>query len=127
VIVVILPVAAIAAGVTDVAADATPYLGGWNWAALLLAGVEGALAVAGSVWLCGLAQRRLTGTALTAWTRSSYGAFALQAPVLLTLAIALRPVPWPAEAKATTVAALGILASFWLSSRLMRTSLRRIL
>ncbi|MDY7085021.1 MAG: acyltransferase [Actinomycetota bacterium] len=126
-IVASLPVAAVAAGVTDVAADATPYLGGWHWQAIVLAGVEGALAVAGSVWLCGLAQRRLTGTALTAWTRSSYIAFALQAPVLLTLAITLRPVTWPAEAKAATVAALGILASFWLAGRLRRTTLRRIL
>jgi hypothetical protein len=91
------------------------------------AGEEGALAVAGSVGPSGLAQRRLTGTALKAWTRSSYLAFALQAPVLLTLAIMLRPVLWPAEAKAAAVGALGILASFWPSSRLMRTVLRRIL
>jgi hypothetical protein len=46
---------------------------------------------------------------------------------LLTLAIALRPVPWPAEAKASLVAVLGVPASFWLARRLVRTPVRQVL
>jgi hypothetical protein len=124
-----IPVMAVAFGVTDVAVDAAPFVGGWHWQALILDGVEAALVVAGSVWLFGLAQRRLAGTGPrpAGWARASYAAFVLQAPVLLILAIALRPVPWPAEAKAGLVAALGVPASFWLATRLVRTRLRRVL
>jgi hypothetical protein len=51
----------------------------------------------------------------------------LQAPVLLTLAIAARRLPWPAEAKALSVAVLGVIGCFWLGSLLVRTRLGRIL
>jgi hypothetical protein len=124
-----VPVLAVVSGVTNVAGDATPFLGGWHWQALVLDCVEASLVVAGSVWLLGLAQRRLaaTGPRSVAWARASYAAFALQVPVLLTLAITLRPLPWPAGTKAGLVAALGVLASFWLGMRLVRTGLGRVL
>jgi hypothetical protein len=51
----------------------------------------------------------------------------MQVPVLLTLAIAFRTVPWPAEAKAVVIAMLGVPASFWLGRRLVRTGLRQVL
>lgn len=122
-----VPVVAVAARVTDVAADAAPFVGGWHWQALVLDVVEASLVVAGSVWLCGLAQRRLAGSSPRSitWARGSYAAFALQVPVLLTLEIAFRPLPWPAEAKAGLVAMLAVAASFWLATRLVRTRLRR--
>jgi peptidoglycan/LPS O-acetylase OafA/YrhL len=125
----VVPVLAFATGVTDVAADGAPFLGGWHWQALILDCVEASLVVAGSVWLLGVAQRGLAGTGSrsAAWARASYAAFALQAPVLLTLAIALRPLPWPAGAKAGLVAVLGVAASFWLGMRLVRTRLGRVL
>jgi peptidoglycan/LPS O-acetylase OafA/YrhL len=124
-----VPVVAVGARITDLAVDAGPFVGGWHWQALLLDGVEASLVVAGSVWLCGLAQRRLAGTGArrARWARASYAAFAMQVPVLLTLAIALRPVPWPAEAKATLLAVLGVPASFWLGNRLVRTRMRQVL
>jgi hypothetical protein len=127
-VLVAAPVIAVAAGVTDVAADGGPFLGGPHWQALVLAGVEACLVVAGSVWLCGLAQRRLadTGRRWTAWSRASYAAFLLQAPVLLTLAMVLRPMSWPAEGKAAVVAGLGVPVCFWLGRHLTRTGLRRI-
>jgi peptidoglycan/LPS O-acetylase OafA/YrhL len=117
-----LPVVALGAGVNNVAADAAPFLGGWHWQALILAGVEACLVVAGSVWLCGLAEHRLAGRGRrwAAWARASYAAFLLQAPVLLTLAITIRPLPWPAEPKAGLVAILGVPASFWLGKHLVR-------
>ena len=123
-----VPLVVVGTRVTDVAAGAPPFLGGWHWQALILDGMEAALVVAGSVWLCGVAQRRLAGTGLrwAAWARASYAAFALQVPVLLTLAIALRPAPWPAEAKACVVAVLGVPVSFWLGGQLVRMRLRRV-
>jgi hypothetical protein len=114
--------------VTDVATDAGPFVGGWHWQALLLDVIEATLVVAGSVWVTGMAQRGLSGTGprATHWARASFAAFALQAPVLLTLAIALRPVPWPAEAKAVVVALLGVPISFWIAGRAVRTRLKRV-
>jgi hypothetical protein len=124
-----IPVAAVIIGVSDLAKDGTPFLGGWHWQALLLAAVEAILVVAGSIAVLGLAQRRLmaAGPWWATRSRSSYGAFALQVPVLLTLAIAGRALDWPAEAKGAAVAALGVVGSFWLSSLLVRTRLGRIL
>jgi hypothetical protein len=122
-----VPAVLIGAHITDLAADAGPFVGGWHWQALVLDGVEASLVVAGSVWLCGLAQRWLarTGPRRAGWARASYAAFALQVPVLLTLAITLRPVPWPAEAKAVLVAMVGVPASFWLGRLLVRTRMRQ--
>jgi hypothetical protein len=93
------------------------FLGGPHWAALVVAGIEGLLTVFGSLWLLAAAQRHLTG-----WTRlgpalgrSAYAAFVLQAPVLIGLALAVRPVPVLAEIKAATVAICGLAASFGLA------------
>jgi Acyltransferase family len=124
-----VPVMAVGLGVSNVAEDATPFLGGWHWQALLLASVEASLVVAGSVWMVGFAQRRWasSGRLPARYGRSSYAAFVLQAPVLLTLAIAARPLPWPAEAKAPLVAALGVTACFWLGSLVVHTRLGRVL
>ncbi len=125
----VVPVVAVGLGVSNVADDAGPFLGGWHWQALLLACVEANLVVAGSVWLLGLTQRRwASGGALSARCgRASYAAFVLQVPVLLTLAIAARGLAWPAEAKAFAVAALGVPACFWLGSLMVRTKVGRIL
>jgi hypothetical protein len=46
--------------------------------------------------------------------RAAYAAFLLQAPVLLTLEIAARPMPLPAIVKVVLVAGLGVAGSFWL-------------
>jgi hypothetical protein len=47
-------------------------------------------------------------------------------PVLLTMAIALRTVPWPAEAKAALVALVAVPASFWLGGRFVRYRMRSL-
>jgi glucan biosynthesis protein C len=97
------------------------FLGGPHWAALVVAAVEGLLTVFGSIWLLAAAQRHLAwlwrGAALAP---SAYGAFVLQAPVLIGLALAMRPVPAPAEVKAATVALGGLVLSFGLA-RLLTT------
>jgi hypothetical protein len=119
--------AAAAAGVDfDVFGDARLH-----WAPLGLAALEGPLAVGATVWLLGAAQRRLDrppGRRGRALARSAYAAFILQGPVLIGLALALRPVDVPAEVKALAVACTGVAASFALAWLLVtRTHLRRML
>jgi glucans biosynthesis protein C len=53
-------------------------------------------------------------------SRSAYGAFMLQGLVLIGLAIALQPLPLPAEVKALIVAGAGVAGSFALSWLLIR-------
>ena len=107
------------------------FTGGWNGAAAALSAVEAVLAVGASVWLLGAAQRHLAGPAgpLTrALGRASYAAFVLQGPVLIGLALALRPFPAPAGAKAITVGLIGVVLSFGLGTLVLRwTPLRRVL
>jgi hypothetical protein len=117
---ILLPLLALAAGVRDVATDAGPFLGGPHPQALATAAVEGVLVVTGSVWLVGLAERRLgeAGRRARAWARGAFGAFVIQGPVLMALAAALRGFDAPAGVKAPLVAATAITACFWLGARL---------
>jgi hypothetical protein len=103
-------------GVVNVSQNDVPFLGGWHWQALALDVVEATLVVAGSVWLLALAQRWFThrATALTRWSRRAYAAYLLQAPVLISLEIAARSLPWPAVIKAVMIAGLAVLGSFGL-------------
>jgi hypothetical protein len=76
------------------------------------------------------AQRHLNGTGRLrrGMARGSYLAFMLQGPVLVGLALALRPTDLSGDAKALLVATLGIVGSFALAWPLVtRTPLRRIL
>jgi hypothetical protein len=132
-VLVIPPIAfllALAAGVRNLARDGAPFLGGWRWQSVTLALVEASLVVAGSVWLLAWAQRHLTARPpiLAAADRGAYAAYVLQGPVLLSLAIAARPLPLPALGKALLVGCLAVVASFWLAWVVVeRTILGRIL
>lgn len=100
-----------AVGLLDAVDEA---LGGWHWFAAAFVAVEAVLTIAGPVWLVTAARRRLArryrhGPTLS---RCSYGAFMVQTIALLGLAVALRPVPLPAEVKAVLVAVGAIAASF---------------
>jgi hypothetical protein len=105
--------------------------GGWSWLAVPLPVVEATLAIGVSVWVLGTAQRYLdrpAGPLLRATARSAYGAFILQGPVLVGLAVALRGLGTGAEVKALAVAVAGVALSFGLSWLLVsRTPLRSIL
>jgi glucans biosynthesis protein C len=110
---------------------ADQMMGGWSWYAVVFALVDGLLVVFGPIWLLAVSQRRLRrhlpfGEVLS---RCAFGAFILQTPVLVGLAGALRPVPWPAEAKALVVALLGVVASFVMAHLLIRhvPGVRRVL
>ena len=107
-----LLVAGAAAGV-----DSGAFGGGWGWLALATALLGGAVAVGGAVWALNLAERNFGQP--SPWraraARAAYGAFVAQAPVLIGLALAMRPLPLPAELKALLLAALAVPASFRLA------------
>lgn len=106
------------------------YLGGWRLPAFLGAMTEGVLAVSGPIWLLAFAQRHLDGMGplRRAMARSSYLAFMLQGPVLVTLAFVLRSADLSGDVKALLVATLGVIGSFVLAWLLLqRTALRGIL
>jgi fucose 4-O-acetylase-like acetyltransferase len=110
--------------------DQEVYLGGWGLPAVVWAMSEGALAVSGPIWVLAFVQRHLNGTGRLrrAMARSSYLAFMLQGPVLVGLALALRPTELPGDVKALLVAGLGVAGSFALAWPVVtRTPLRRIL
>lgn len=113
---VVVPLLALALGVTSVSSGIDDFLGGWHWQALLVAVAEGTLVVFGSVWLLGLAQRRFTWSSPLAanCSRGAFTAFVLQGPVLVLLAVAQRPLALPAEAKAMMLVVTGLATSFWL-------------
>lgn len=116
--------------VVNFSRDGVRFLGGWHPQALAFDVVEASLVVAGSVWLLALAQRRLTSRApvLAASARAAYAAFMLQVPVLLSLEIAARPIPWPPKVKAVLVGTLAVAASFGLGWLLVkRTRLGKII
>lgn len=117
-------------GVRDPASESSPFLGGWTVEAGVFVVLEGLLVVFGSVWLLAYARRRLHGTAPW-WQklhRASFAAFFLQGPVLIGLAVALRPVPAVAEVKAVLVLVGGLVMCFGLGWLLVsRTRVGRIL
>ena len=123
------PLVIVLFGIDDLGGDLSPFLSGWTKQALLLATYEGFLAVFGSLWLLRLAQRKLRReTAFrTKMARSSFAAFILQGPVLIVLAVAMRPLPLPAEVKAPVLAAAAIAGCFFLGWLLVaRTRVGRI-
>ena len=108
------------------------WRGGLNLDALAFTALESAVTVVGPVWLLGLAQRHLDRPARwasPAIKRSAYGAFIVQGFVLVGLAVALRPLPLPAEPKALLVAAGAVAGSFALARLLINhiPAVRRVL
>ena len=95
----------------------TQLLGGPHLLAFGFSVADAVLVVFGPVWMLGVAQRRL-GRPLpwgSALARSAFGAFILQTPVLIGLAMALRGVDLPAEIKALAVATGGVALSYGLA------------
>jgi fucose 4-O-acetylase-like acetyltransferase len=106
------------------------YFGGLRFLALVWAMADGVLAVSGPIWVLWFVQRHLDGTGRLrrAMARGSYLAFMLQGPVLVALAVALRPLDIPGDVKALLVASLGVVGSFALAWPIVtRTPLGRIL
>jgi len=107
-----------AAGAGLGAFDEGAWRGGLNVDALAFTTLESTVTVVGPVWLLAAAQRHLDRPrrwARPAMSRSAYGAFIVQGLVLIGLAVALRPLLLPAEAKALLVAGGGVAGSFALA------------
>jgi fucose 4-O-acetylase-like acetyltransferase len=129
-IIATLAIAAVAVSTDLRGLEDDVYSGGWGLPAAVWAMAEGALAVSGPIWVLSFAQRHLNGSGRLrgAAARGSYAAFMLQGPVLVALALALRPVDLPGDVKALLVATMGVVGSFALAWPLVtRTALRRIL
>jgi hypothetical protein len=94
--------------------DPKLYSGGWHWEAIFAPLIEGVLAVAGAMWLLGFFRRHVNSMVPLGkqLIRSYYGAYVLQAPVVIGLVLAFRGLTWPTELKFLVVAPLGIAASF---------------
>ena len=120
-------------GAVAVGVDEDQWWGGsWHWASLGWSLFEVTIAVFGSLWVLGLAQRHLDSRlpwVAPAVSRSAYAAFMLQTPVLIGLAFALRPVPLPAEPKALVLAVSAVAVSFGLARLLVERvpGMRRVL
>ncbi len=130
VVIPIVPLVVAAMAMAGHPATGDHFGGGWRWEAALTATVEGALVVSTAVWILGFAQRHpLPRSRLReAAARAAYAAFLVQAPVLLGLALAVRPVAVPAEIKALLVATAGVVGSFAVAWCLVvRTPLGRLL
>lgn len=82
---------------------------------------DAVLVIFGPIWALGVAQRHLRGRfpGGAALARSAFAAFILQTPVLIGLALALRPLDVPAEVKALAVAAGGVALSYGLAHLLI--------
>jgi len=107
-----------------------PFAGGVTWQALLTAGCEGVIAVGLSVWLLGHFQRRRdhAGPLGVNLGRAAFGAYVLQAPVLVALSLLVSDVPVAPELKFLVVAPAAVAGSFALSWLLTRLpGARRIL
>lgn len=99
-----------------------PFAGGWHWQALLTAVCEATISVALSVWLLGDFQRHhdQTGPLRRALGRAAFGAYVVQVPVVVGIAMAMGSVGLPPEAKFLVVAPLCVAACFGLSWLLTR-------
>ena len=106
--------------------DLSPLGGGWHWQAALVAVLEAVLSVSATVMLLDVARRRWGRTPPTSFRvrlgDSAFGAYVIQAPVIVTVSLALRPVPLPALAKLTIAAAVSLAACFGLTHAASRAA-----
>lgn len=104
------------------------YFGGFGWPSLATCLVEGALCVGACIWVLAVAQRHVRRPVRPWLARSAYAAFLIQGPVLIGLALALRPLSIGGDVKALVVAVAGVAGSYLLAHPLVtRTPLGRIL
>jgi glucans biosynthesis protein C len=100
--------------------DLDPLTGGVTWESAVVCATEGVMATAAAIVLPDLFRRARRGRVAVVAGRSAYGAYLLQAPVLVATALLLRPVDAPPAAKFLVLATSAVLASFALASTLVR-------
>jgi Acyltransferase family len=94
-----------------------PFAGGMSWQAMLVALCEGVVAVGLGVWMVGFFQRHFdhAGPLAHAMGRAAFGAYVLQAVVVVGLAVAASFLPLAAEYKALLIAPVAVIGSFGLA------------
>jgi surface polysaccharide O-acyltransferase-like enzyme len=99
-----------------------PFAGGLQWQALLTAVCEATIAVALSVWLLGFFQRHVDRSSplRMALGRAAFGAYVVQVPVVVAVALAFAALPLAPEVKFLFVAPLSLIACFGLAWGLTR-------
>jgi glucan biosynthesis protein C len=97
--------------------------GGFHWQAAALALVEGVLATCVSLWAIVYFRQRQDHLRPLArrMAPAAYGAFIIHPPVLVGLALAVQPLPLPAELKFIAVLGAGVVGSFGLAALARRT------
>jgi peptidoglycan/LPS O-acetylase OafA/YrhL len=118
---------ALAAGAVAVVAlvganadDLDPLAGGVGWQPAAVALTEGVMATAAAIALTDLFRNRRRGRVAVLAGEAAYGAYIVQAPVLVALAVLLRDSPLPAAARFGVVAVTGVLACFATAAALRR-------
>ena len=90
-------------------------LGGWHWQSALVSTGESLFTIGLAIWLLKQFQR-IPKDPSPQFTRGSFTAYLLQAPVMVLLGVALRPVALPPELKTAILACLGVVACFTLAA-----------
>jgi glucan biosynthesis protein C len=114
-----LPAILLAGGFFDGGTAEDRFGGGWHWQAAAAALVEGVIATCLSLWAVGHVRRheaRYFRPLIRRMAPSAYGAFIVHPPVLVGLALAVQPLPMPAELKFAAVLAAGVAGSFGLTA-----------
>jgi hypothetical protein len=100
--------------------DLDPLGGGLTWQAAVVAATEGVLATAAAVVLTDLFRGRRRGRTAEAAARGAYGAYVLQAPVLVAIALLLHETALPAALRFVLLATTAVVACFALATALRR-------
>jgi glucan biosynthesis protein C len=111
-----LPAVLVAGGFFERGAAEDRFAGGWHWQAAAVPLAEGVVAPCASLWALGYFRRRFNYLRPLArlMAPAAYGAFILHPPVLVGLALAVQPLPLPAELKFVALLVAGVAGSFGL-------------
>jgi Acyltransferase family len=117
-----LLVSLLAGGFFEGGAAEDRFAGGWHWQAAAFPLAEGVLATCVSLWAIGYFRRRFNHLRPLArrMAPQAYGAFIVHPPVIVGLALAVQPLPLPAELKFIAVVVAGVAGSFALPALLGR-------
>ena len=98
------------------------FIGGWHWQAALVATLEGIFAITLSLLTLARFQQRYDQQRplARALSRSAYGAFLAQAPILVGIALAMHPLDIPADFKFVLLAVGATAGSFATASLILR-------
>ena len=98
-------------------AEMDSFAGGGTWQSLVIAGIEGVLVVAMSLWLLDVFRRRFNHQGLYARraSRAAYAAFVIHQLVLVELVLATRQFVWSPEVHYLVTVVLGVAGSFLLA------------